>query len=129
MRPATIPPTALRVMIQEQAASLAATAEISVEEATSTIEQVVFAGVSYPPKSWLDKVDNLIFNEFIKQSVRCSRCGEYTNTGKTTLHGLIICEPCSEFRGTPIINEKTRTGRNDPCPCGSGKKFKACCRV
>lgn len=19
------------------------------------------------------------------------------------------------------------TGRNDPCPCGSGKKFKACC--
>jgi hypothetical protein len=21
----------------------------------------------------------------------------------------------------------TTTGRNDPCPCGSGKKFKACC--
>lgn len=20
-----------------------------------------------------------------------------------------------------------KTGRNDPCPCGSGKKFKACC--
>ena len=20
-----------------------------------------------------------------------------------------------------------RTGRNDPCPCGSGKKFKHCC--
>jgi len=20
-----------------------------------------------------------------------------------------------------------RVGRNDPCPCGSGKKFKACC--
>jgi hypothetical protein len=23
------------------------------------------------------------------------------------------------------MNEKT--GRNDPCPCGSGKKFKKCC--
>lgn len=22
---------------------------------------------------------------------------------------------------------KTRTGRNDPCPCGSGKKYKNCC--
>ncbi len=22
---------------------------------------------------------------------------------------------------------RTRTGRNDPCPCGSGKKFKKCC--
>ena len=21
-----------------------------------------------------------------------------------------------------------RVGRNDPCPCGSGKKFKKCCR-
>jgi hypothetical protein len=23
--------------------------------------------------------------------------------------------------------EKSRTGRNDPCPCGSGKKYKKCC--
>ena len=22
---------------------------------------------------------------------------------------------------------RQRTGRNDPCPCGSGKKFKKCC--
>ena len=22
---------------------------------------------------------------------------------------------------------KRRTGRNDPCPCGSGKKYKKCC--
>lgn len=21
----------------------------------------------------------------------------------------------------------TKTGRNDPCPCGSGKKYKKCC--
>ena len=21
----------------------------------------------------------------------------------------------------------TKTGRNDPCPCGSGKKYKLCC--
>jgi uncharacterized protein len=22
---------------------------------------------------------------------------------------------------------RTRIGRNDPCPCGSGKKYKKCC--
>lgn len=22
---------------------------------------------------------------------------------------------------------KEKTGRNDPCPCGSGKKYKKCC--
>ncbi|MHB1036074.1 MAG: preprotein translocase subunit SecA [Pirellulales bacterium] len=27
----------------------------------------------------------------------------------------------------PIRNRQERVGRNDPCPCGSGKKFKACC--
>jgi preprotein translocase subunit SecA len=27
----------------------------------------------------------------------------------------------------PIRNLGTKVGRNDPCPCGSGKKFKNCC--
>ncbi|MEO1998357.1 MAG: SEC-C metal-binding domain-containing protein, partial [Planctomycetaceae bacterium] len=27
----------------------------------------------------------------------------------------------------PIINRDPKVGRNAPCPCGSGKKFKKCC--
>ena len=27
----------------------------------------------------------------------------------------------------PIRREIPKVGRNDPCPCGSGKKFKNCC--
>ena len=27
----------------------------------------------------------------------------------------------------PIINEAPKIGRNDPCPCGSKKKYKYCC--
>ena len=27
----------------------------------------------------------------------------------------------------PIRNEGKRVGRNDPCPCGSGRKYKKCC--
>lgn len=27
----------------------------------------------------------------------------------------------------PITIGKTKVGRNDPCPCGSGKKYKKCC--
>jgi hypothetical protein len=30
-------------------------------------------------------------------------------------------------RGTPVRNPWAGVGRNDPCPCGSGKKFKRCC--
>jgi peptide deformylase len=28
---------------------------------------------------------------------------------------------------SPIVNSEVKVGRNDPCPCGSGKKFKKCC--
>lgn len=27
----------------------------------------------------------------------------------------------------PIKNKASKLGRNDPCPCGSGKKYKKCC--
>ncbi len=28
----------------------------------------------------------------------------------------------------PFVHRADKTGRNDPCPCGSGKKFKQCCQ-
>jgi SEC-C motif len=28
---------------------------------------------------------------------------------------------------TPFVRAETKIGRNDPCPCGSGKKYKKCC--
>lgn len=28
----------------------------------------------------------------------------------------------------PIVNPSAKVGRNDPCPCGSGRKFKKCCQ-
>lgn len=27
----------------------------------------------------------------------------------------------------PVVNKDKKVGRNDPCPCGSGKKYKHCC--
>ena len=33
----------------------------------------------------------------------------------------------SESKPQPIRNEGPKIGRNDPCPCGSGKKYKNCC--
>ena len=33
----------------------------------------------------------------------------------------------SDKKKEPVRNVGKKVGRNDPCPCGSGKKFKACC--
>lgn len=37
--------------------------------------------------------------------------------------------PNSPFEATNMVDFKTKktVGRNDPCPCGSGKKYKKCC--
>jgi preprotein translocase subunit SecA len=32
-----------------------------------------------------------------------------------------------QARPEPIRNMAQKVGRNDPCPCGSGRKFKNCC--
>ena len=38
----------------------------------------------------------------------------------------IVHDTHLKTKGTPIKNDK-KIGRNDPCPCGSGKKYKNCC--
>ncbi|MBP5589014.1 MAG: SEC-C domain-containing protein [Bacteroidales bacterium] len=35
-------------------------------------------------------------------------------------------DPNADRKVAPIRTEK-KVGRNDPCPCGSGKKYKNCC--
>ena len=36
--------------------------------------------------------------------------------------------PTMDLRKTrPLIRTYKKTYRNDPCPCGSGKKYKKCC--
>lgn len=30
-------------------------------------------------------------------------------------------------KSTTVVNTSPKIGRNDPCPCGSGKKYKKCC--
>lgn len=33
----------------------------------------------------------------------------------------------SSGKAKPITNPGSKLGRNDPCPCGSGQKYKKCC--
>ena len=36
-------------------------------------------------------------------------------------------EIAKEYRQSNIFVREDKVGRNDPCPCGSGKKYKNCC--
>ncbi len=36
-------------------------------------------------------------------------------------------DPGAAAEQKPFVNSASSVGRNDPCPCGSKKKFKKCC--
>ena len=56
---------------------------------------------------------------------------------RTGMKRVEVAKPVSEgFAGgdgsksspkKPVVNRTEKVGRNDPCPCGSGKKYKQCC--
>ena len=39
---------------------------------------------------------------------------------------LLSLPPSNDQANLPLTNDLPKVGRNDPCPCGSGKKFKQC---
>ena len=41
----------------------------------------------------------------------------------------IFSETSEESKKEPVRRTMPKVGRNDPCPCGSGKKYKKCCGV
>ena len=47
---------------------------------------------------------------------------------ETSSSALLNEDPVSEplATQTPVVRRGTKVGRNDPCPCGSGKKYKQC---
>lgn len=38
-------------------------------------------------------------------------------------------DDCNDPPGARPVKPKRHIGRNNPCYCGSGKKFKHCCRI
>jgi SEC-C motif domain protein len=56
--------------------------------------------------------------------------GEHAHHEKSEFHRIdgqwLFCRALREGPA-PIKSAAPKVGRNDPCPCGSGKKYKHCC--
>ena len=51
------------------------------------------------------------------------RVSKITNASQENLNNL----DNDTIRKETVKNDGPKVGRNDPCPCGSGKKYKNCC--
>ncbi len=65
------------------------------------------------------------FREFYKKKLLniFDRYGEITSTW----YGYTTKDDSSEYLDDEPYRAGPKIGRNDPCPCGSGKKYKNCC--
>ncbi len=54
-------------------------------------------------------------------------CGHDHSHGAPDLNPAKVAPAQPAASQTPTLNGSLKVGRNDPCPCGSGKKFKKCC--
>jgi len=72
-----------------------------------------------------DQVFSLISSINVEEAIKSQKQKEMPKEPLIVSHK----EP-TEFSDTkkvaPIQKEETKVGRNDPCPCGSGKKYKKC---
>ena len=114
------------------------------EENMRQIEKI--AGIRAIDSIWIEHLENM---ESLKDSVRLRAYGqrdplvEYKKEGhrlfkellencernmvESIMKATINIQPLSKPEEYSTSKNKTGISRNDPCPCGSGKKYKKCC--
>lgn len=67
--------------------------------------------------------ETLYLNMLIAEATYLSGLSEWDNVLTEAKRADIL----KAYKKTKTVVNNNKTGRNDPCPCGSGKKYKHCC--
>ncbi len=65
--------------------------------------------------------------EFIARYTMDGMKDEHHETAKFTKKDGEWLYESGDVKPTTVVRAAPKVGRNDPCPCGSGKKYKQCC--
>lgn len=65
-------------------------------------------------------------DNFIKDTETIEAASD-AETTKAAVEGGVNAKAEYFRRTRTVVREYEKIGRNDPCPCGSGKKYKNCC--
>ena len=83
----------------------------------------IMGAMSQVGEEYKDRVEKL--EEAVAESNENEKA---TTEGAITGDTLEAMKRMGYFRKTrPIVRDNKKISRNDPCPCGSGKKYKNCC--
>ena len=78
-----------------------------------------------------DELNHLIREDTVRRiyQVKIQKTPERIQTVRATQEGKVAmaARAGGGVQQPRRVAPAQRVGRNDPCPCGSGKKYKACC--
>ena len=77
-----------------------------------------------------DEVTKILLHIQKKEGVTRKETAQITNASLEDTAINLVDGSLSEKEGgmnKTVVNKEPKVGRNDPCPCGSGKKYKNCC--
>ena len=70
----------------------------------------------------LEELLNKYKRRYVANKIISSTTVLYRSSAFSSTLGII-----EDNENKPEIDTSKKIGRNDPCPCGSGKKYKKCC--
>jgi uncharacterized protein len=92
-------------------------------------EEDLRKALEHPDASpWLDDDEYALFGDVVEElSTWYSFSPKYEEDRRRDAAAAVNRATKWDFVPRQVINPFRHVGRNDPCPCGSGKKFKKCC--
>ena len=72
-------------------------------------------------------VVKILMNLRKQEEVKREEAAKITGAALQAINSLDNGEQIKSEVNRTIVNDGPKVGRNDPCPCGSGKKYKNCC--
>ena len=72
-------------------------------------------------------VVKILMNLRKQEEVKREEAAKITGAALQAINSLDNGEQMKSEVNRTVVNDGPKVGRNDPCPCGSGKKYKNCC--
>lgn len=104
-----------------------------VDRVYNEAQELCSISVNYRKKQWKDFLEiqsSSLSADKLKSAMEIQVPDFYDKLLKRHIRLKSIYAHCKKrhFESQQLLNT-SRVGRNDPCPCGSGKKYKKCCLV
>ena len=73
------------------------------------------------------KSRNYLNQDILREAISDARYNPIYGSGIPEIDDIFAGEFFDLETDQPYVRKHPKIGRNEPCPCGSGKKYKKCC--